>query len=244
MSRRPIPPAALDVARPHALRSEAEYDAAHTELISLLDRRAAVGSAAHDRLELLTALIVAYDVERSTAASYPTTPQDAVEFMLDQRGMTRSDLSDVMGGRSRVSEFFSGGRPLSTAQLQGLRGLLGLPADVLLPDPPAFTRSPSVDDRAAHDTAREAAAIHYPEHATARPRSKAGAVVRNGRGSESSAALRSGRTSTLAAERANGAKSNVDVKRQRAPKDDRPASKSAKTKPGTSKQSGRSARRG
>jgi antitoxin component HigA of HigAB toxin-antitoxin module len=37
-----------------------------------------------------------------------------------------------MGGKSRVSEFLNGKRELSKAQVEGLRLLLGIPADLLL----------------------------------------------------------------------------------------------------------------
>lgn len=60
------------------------------------------------------------------------TPQEAVAFMLDQKGMTRAELADIMGGRSRVSDFFNGKRGLSTGQVKALRNLLGIPADLLL----------------------------------------------------------------------------------------------------------------
>jgi HTH-type transcriptional regulator/antitoxin HigA len=60
------------------------------------------------------------------------TPQEAVTFMLEQKGLDRSDLDDVMGGKSRVSEFLNGKRDLSKTQVEGLRRLLGIPADVLL----------------------------------------------------------------------------------------------------------------
>ena len=53
--------------------------------------------------------------------------------MLAQHGMTRAELAPVMGGRSRVSDFFSGKRALSLAQIAKLRDLLGIPADLLLP---------------------------------------------------------------------------------------------------------------
>ena len=60
------------------------------------------------------------------------TPQEAVTFMLEQKGLSRADLDDVMGGKSRVSEFFSGRRDLSKSQVEALRRLLGIPADILL----------------------------------------------------------------------------------------------------------------
>ena len=46
--------------------------------------------------------------------------------------MQRSDLSEVMGGRSRVSDFFNRRRELSRSQIEALRDLLGIPADLLL----------------------------------------------------------------------------------------------------------------
>jgi HTH-type transcriptional regulator/antitoxin HigA len=46
--------------------------------------------------------------------------------------MTRADLENVMGGKSRVSEFFSGKRELSKTQIEALHRLLAIPADILL----------------------------------------------------------------------------------------------------------------
>ena len=60
------------------------------------------------------------------------TPQQAVTFMLEQKGLDRSDLHEVVGGKSRVSEFLNGKRELAKTQADGLRRLLGIPADVLL----------------------------------------------------------------------------------------------------------------
>ncbi len=52
--------------------------------------------------------------------------------MLDQRGLTRADLYECMGGKSRVSEFYSGSRRLSISQILALRDRLGIPADLLI----------------------------------------------------------------------------------------------------------------
>jgi HTH-type transcriptional regulator/antitoxin HigA len=120
----------LDLSRPHVLRTEREYEAAIAEIERLLDRDPAAGTSAFDRLELLSVLVEHYEDER-----YPmdaVSPQEAVTFMLEQKGMSRSDLDDVMGGKSRVSEFFTGKRELSKAQVEALHRLLGIPADILL----------------------------------------------------------------------------------------------------------------
>lgn len=122
--------AVLDFSKPHVLKSDAEYDAAIAEIERLLDDDVEAGSEGYDRLEFLSVLVEHFEDER-----YPmggVTPQQAVTFMLEQRGMDRSELDDVMGGKSRVSEFLNGKRDLSKSQVEGLRHLLGIPADVLL----------------------------------------------------------------------------------------------------------------
>lgn len=52
--------------------------------------------------------------------------------MLEQTGRTRADLAPLMGGRARVSEFFSGKRRLSIEQIRKLRDELTIPADLLI----------------------------------------------------------------------------------------------------------------
>jgi HTH-type transcriptional regulator/antitoxin HigA len=122
--------ALLDFSKPHVLKSEAEYDAAIAEIERLLDEDVQPGSEGYDRLEFLSVLVEHYEDERYPAGA--VTPQQAVTFMLEQKGLDRSDLDDVMGGKSRVSEFLNGRRELSKSQVEGLRRLLGIPADVLL----------------------------------------------------------------------------------------------------------------
>ena len=123
-------PALLDFSKPHVLRNDVEYEAAIAEIERLLDEDVEKGSEGYDRLEFLSVLVEHFEDER-----YPmgeVTPQQAVTFMLEQKGMVRSDLDEVMGGKSRVSEFLNGKRELSKAQVGALRQLLGIPADLLL----------------------------------------------------------------------------------------------------------------
>lgn len=127
-------PVTLDFTVPHVLRSPAEYDAAVAELDVLLDAQVEEGTPAWERLRFLAVLVEAYEDEAFPLEERMAggTPQSVVEFMLVQRGMTRTDLTPVFGSKSRVSEFFSGRRQLSKAQVLGLREQLGIPADLLL----------------------------------------------------------------------------------------------------------------
>ena len=121
----------LDFTRPHVLRNEVEYDAAVREIERLLDEEVtAPGTEGCERLEFLSVLVEHYEEQH-----YPmgdVTPQEAVDFVLKQKGMSRADLEDFMGGKSRVSEFFRGKRGLSKSQIQALHRHLGIPAEVLL----------------------------------------------------------------------------------------------------------------
>lgn len=117
--------------RPRVLRTAADYRAAVAAVDRLLDIDPPKGTAEYDRLELLSVLIAAYEDDHVPELEAPT-PQEAVAFMLEQKGLTRSALATHLGGRSRVSEFFAGKRDLSVNQIRTLRDLLGIPADLLL----------------------------------------------------------------------------------------------------------------
>lgn len=52
--------------------------------------------------------------------------------MLEQHAMTRADLAPLIGGKARVSEFFSGKRRLSVEQICAICDTLGIPADLLI----------------------------------------------------------------------------------------------------------------
>lgn len=114
----------------HILRSEEQYDAAIAEIEKLLDCDPSQGTEDYDRLELLALLVQHY--EREHHAVTAATPQEVVEFMLEQKGINRAALTRILGGNSRMAEFFSGIRPLSLKQIRLLRELLGIPADLLI----------------------------------------------------------------------------------------------------------------
>jgi HTH-type transcriptional regulator/antitoxin HigA len=122
----------IDIPAPHVLRTEEEYDAAVAEIDRLLDLDPQQYTEAYDRLELLSVLVEDYDTRNNPIDDSDLTPQSAVDFMLEQKGMTRAELADIMGGRSRVSDFFNGKRELSKRQIEALREKLGIPADLLL----------------------------------------------------------------------------------------------------------------
>jgi HTH-type transcriptional regulator/antitoxin HigA len=120
----------LDFTKPHVLRTEQEYDAAIIEIERLLDLDPAPYSDDYERLEFLSVLAEAY--ERAHFQIAGSTPADVVDFMLEQKGLSQSDVISMLGGADSAAEFFVGARKLSRDEIEGVRDLLGVPADLLL----------------------------------------------------------------------------------------------------------------
>jgi HTH-type transcriptional regulator/antitoxin HigA len=122
----------IDIPTPHVLRTQHEYDTAVAEIDRLLDLDPTPFSADSDRLELLSVLVEDYEQRHDPIDDSDLTPVDLVQFMVEQKGVSRAELAEIMGGRSRLSDFLSGKRDLSKGQIQSLRDKLGIPADLLL----------------------------------------------------------------------------------------------------------------
>lgn len=121
----------LELKRPRVLHNEKEYRVALEVTRKLLERNPAKGTREFELLELFSLLVEDYETRHIHEPPVPS-PQAIVDFMLEQRGMSRADLGEYLGGRSRVSEFFAGKRALSTHQVKALRNLFGISADLLL----------------------------------------------------------------------------------------------------------------
>jgi HTH-type transcriptional regulator/antitoxin HigA len=87
------------------------------------------------RLQAQARLIAAYE-EAKWPRRLPRTA-DVVRYLLEQHGLSRSDMAPILGGASRVSEVLRGKRGLSMTMVQRLRERFRVPADVLLPPPKA-----------------------------------------------------------------------------------------------------------
>jgi len=85
-----------------------------------------------DKLELLSILIQQY--EKENYAIEPPHPIEAILFRLDQLNMKKSELSKILGTRSRTSEILNGKRKLSLSMIRKLNSELNIPAAVLIRD--------------------------------------------------------------------------------------------------------------
>ena len=113
-----------------AIRTEADYRAALQEVSALIDLDPAVDSPDGERLEVMGALVQAYE-----AKHYPIDPPDpieAIKFRMDQAGMTVKDLVPYIGSLNRVYEVLSYKRPLSLNMIRRLSEGMRIPAEVLI----------------------------------------------------------------------------------------------------------------
>lgn len=110
------------------IRNEADYELALQEIDRYLD--APSGSPERDRLEVLAVLVDDYEAKRHPIS--PPEPIAAIEFVLEQRGLSRKDLEGVIGSSGRISEVMNNQRSLSLAMIRKLVEKFDLPADVLI----------------------------------------------------------------------------------------------------------------
>ncbi len=110
------------------IRSDRDYARALREVESLSGTKA--GTARGDRLDILVALIEAYEAEH-----YPMDPPDpiaAIKFRMEQQGLTRKGLEGILGTRTRVSEVLDRKRGLSIKMIRALHDRLGISAEILI----------------------------------------------------------------------------------------------------------------
>ena len=109
------------------IRNDRDHASALKEVERLWDDNSPAAAAT---VEVLSVLIDAY--EREHHAIEPPDPIAAIQFRMDQLGMSRSALGAVLGSRPRATEVLSRTRPLTLQMIRKLNAALGIPAEVLI----------------------------------------------------------------------------------------------------------------
>ena len=117
------------------IRTKTAYQAALKDVGRHWD--AEPGTPEGDRVDVLVTLIEAYEAKRFPIPA--PDPIAAIEFMMEQKGLSRRDLEPSIGSRGRVSEVLTRKRPLTLPMVRKLSALLQIPTDVLVQ--PYETRS-------------------------------------------------------------------------------------------------------
>jgi HTH-type transcriptional regulator/antitoxin HigA len=110
------------------IRTEADYEAALEEVAALWG--AASDTPKGDRLDVLATLIDVYEAKHY--AMDPPDPVEAIKFRMEQQGMTRKDLEDIIGTRTRIAEVLNRKRSLSIGMIRRLHDQLGISAEILI----------------------------------------------------------------------------------------------------------------
>jgi HTH-type transcriptional regulator / antitoxin HigA len=101
------------------VRTEADNERALATVESLLCRRRTPDENA--LLDVLTDLIEKFESRTYRGLRHNPTPAETIRFLMEQNGLARKDLWELLGGKSHTSEILSGKRKVSNRQA----GLLG-----------------------------------------------------------------------------------------------------------------------
>jgi HTH-type transcriptional regulator/antitoxin HigA len=127
------------------IKTEADYDEVLAEIDLLMDAES--GTSAGDRLDVLVTLVEAYEAKHWHIS--PPDPIAAIELRMQQKGLTRRDLENLLGSRSRVSEILNRKRPLTLDMIRRLHSQWRIPAESLI--------QPTIRKRRAKRTVAKAA---------------------------------------------------------------------------------------
>ena len=108
-----------------------QHDVDHAQAKALVEKLIGSNNPADQaRMTAQARLIEAYERIRWPRRT-PTLP-DLLTYLMDQHGLSRTDLVPLLGTPSRVSEVLNGKRELSMSMVRKLRERFHVSADVLI----------------------------------------------------------------------------------------------------------------
>ena len=112
------------------LKSEKDYNQALNRIGEIF--HAPVDSKEGDEAEILSILIEKYENKHFPIDA--PNPIEAIKFRMEQMNMTKKDLAEIIGYKSRVSEIFNGRRKLTLKMIRNLHDKLNIPYESLIGD--------------------------------------------------------------------------------------------------------------
>ena len=109
------------------IRTKRDHEAALKE-IERLQRRAPRRAIGY--VDVLATLVDACEAEHCPIDS--PDPIEAIKFRMEQQGLTRRNLEEIIGTRTRIAEVLNRKCGLSIAMICRLHERLGISADVLI----------------------------------------------------------------------------------------------------------------
>ena len=121
----------------HPIRTEADHELAVKRIEKLIG--ASPDSAEGDELDILATLVDAYEAKHHMIDA--PDPVTAIQFRMEQQGLSRKDLEPLIGSRARVSEILTRKRSLTLSMVRRVKFGLGISADLLIETSPNRTGS-------------------------------------------------------------------------------------------------------
>ncbi len=112
------------------IKTEEDYNQALLQLEEIFD--APENTKEGDEADLIGVLIERYEEKHYPIG--PPDPIEAIKFRMEQMDMTKSDLADILGYKSRVTEIFSRKRKLTLKMIRNLHEKLNIPYESLITD--------------------------------------------------------------------------------------------------------------
>ena len=112
------------------IKTEEAYQQALKRLEVIFD--APIDSTEGDEAEIMSILIEKYENENFPIG--PPDPIEAIMFRMEQMDMKKSDLAEIIGYKSRVSEILSKKRKLTVEMIRRLHDKLKIPYETLIAD--------------------------------------------------------------------------------------------------------------
>ena len=112
----------------HPIKNATDYQKALARIEQLMD--AELDTEKGDELDVLVTLVESYE-EKNFPIDAPD-PVEAILFRMEQYGISRKDLEQYLGSRSKVSEVLNRKRALSITQIRKLHAGLNIPYESLL----------------------------------------------------------------------------------------------------------------
>lgn len=88
------------------------------------------GSKENDEADVLALLVK--DYEDTHFVINTPSPLEAIEYRMEQQGLTKKDLADILGYKSRVSDIFHRTRKLNLDMIRKLYDKLHIPLETLV----------------------------------------------------------------------------------------------------------------
>ncbi len=112
------------------IKTEEDYQEALARLDVIFDTP--LDSPDGDEADILSILIEKYEDEHYPIG--PPDPIEAIKFRMEQMGMKKSDMAEILGYKSRVSEILNKKRKLTLEMIRRLHEKLNIPYETLIAD--------------------------------------------------------------------------------------------------------------